>query len=370
MQPTVLSVLSLAAACVNTGFAQPPASATPESATPAATPNKLLSPELARHLDGASVVEQLRAEAARTMHTIKCDGVRRLLVNTSWLPVIDGRKVYRDKAAQKVLSKAAYEALPEDQRGSFEALELDEEFFYYTRYGSPLSYARPLDILCKDFGCKDYCFSKKRILDFGYGGIGHLRLLASSGAKVVGVDVDPMLAALYSEPGDTGEVAGAGISEIKPPNGELTLVTGRWPAEPAAVAAVGKGFDVIISKNVLKNGYIHPAKEVPKQMLVDLGVDDATFLKAIADALNSDGRFLIYNICPKQKEDQYLPWADGSCPFSKEAIAAAGLEVLEYNVEDSGEIRRLGKALMWHEGDTPMDLDNDCFAWYTLIRKP
>ncbi|MCX5689105.1 MAG: hypothetical protein NTV94_04830 [Planctomycetota bacterium] len=337
MQPTALSVLSLGAACVSVGFAQPATPAAPEPAKPAATTPKLLSPELARHLDGASVVEQLRAEAARTMRTIKCDGVRRLLVNTSWLPVIDSRKVYRDKAAHKVLSKGAYESLPEDQRSTFEPLELDEEFYYYTRYGSPLGYARALDILCKELGCKDYCFSKKRILDFGYGGIGHLRLLANSGAKVVGVDVDPMLAALYSDPGDTGEVAGASISEVKPPNGEVALVTGRWPAEPAAAAAVGKGFDIIISKNVLKNGYIHPEKEVPKQMLVDLGVDDATFLKAVAESLNSDGRFLIYNICPKQKEDQYLPWADGKCPFSKEAIAAAGLEVLEYNVEDSGE---------------------------------
>ena len=67
------------------------------------------------------------------------------------------------------------------------------------RGGSPLSYARPLDIL----------FSKglalpqgAKALDFGHGYIGHLRLLATMGVDATGVDVDPLLTALYGEPGD------------------------------------------------------------------------------------------------------------------------------------------------------------------------
>jgi len=49
----------------------------------------------------------------------------------------------------------------------------------------------------------------KRILDFGYGTVGHLRLLASLGADMVGVEVDPLLRALYSAPGDQGAIARA-----------------------------------------------------------------------------------------------------------------------------------------------------------------
>jgi SAM-dependent methyltransferase len=277
--------------------------------------------------------------------------------------------VYWDKG-RSALTKEQYEALAEDKRATYKAIELDEEYYFYTRFGSPLAYARPLDIIAKSFGCKDMCLIKKKILDFGYGSIGHLRLLANNGARVTGVDVDPILAALYSKPGDTGSIAGVGVSENKPPAGTLTLITGQWPADPATVSKVGDGYDLIISKNVLKNGYIHPEKEVPKGMLIDLGVDDAAFLKAVANTLNPDGFFLIYNICPAQKPDKYIPWADGRCPFTKEAIAAAGLEALEYNVDDSGEARLLGKALKWDEGDSPMDLTRDCFAWYTLIHKP
>jgi hypothetical protein len=49
-----------------------------------------------------------------------------------------------------------------------------------------------------------------RILDFGYGTIGHLYLLGSLGADAVGVDVDPLLPALYSQPKDQDRVPGRG----------------------------------------------------------------------------------------------------------------------------------------------------------------
>jgi hypothetical protein len=321
-------------------------------------------------MDGGSVVEQLRAEAAQVIRRVQCDATRRLLINTSWLPVIEKRRVYRDKAAGVALSPARYESLPEDRKGSFAAVELDEEFFYFTSYGSPLAYARPLDLVAKELGCKDSAFTGKRILDFGYGGIGHLRLLASMGAHVTGVEINPLFEALYSQPGDTGEVPGAGLGDPKPPAGSISLVTGSWPSDPAVAQRVGDGYDLIISKNVLKNGYVHPAKDIPDRQRVKLGVDDAGFLRAIAGALNEGGLFMIYNICPKQREDKYIPWADGTCPFSREAIAAAGLETLDFDVDDSVEIRLFGKALSWDQGESPMDLENDCFAWYTLIRKP
>jgi hypothetical protein len=353
----IAPLLLLNAACA----AQTPASSA--SAPP-------VPPAIARRLDGGTVVEQLRAEAAMVMHTVECDATRRLLINTSWLPVVEPRTVHRDAKSGAVLSHAAWEQLPETDRAAYSPLELDEEFFYYTRYGSPLAYARPLDLIARSLGCKDVAFARKRILDFGYGGIGHLRLLASCGVQVTGVDVDPILPALYSREGDTGEVPGAGLAEPRPPAGSITLVQGRWPADEKVVTAIGGGYDLIISKNTLKNGYIHPAKEAPKSQLIDLGVDDAAFLKAVAASLNEGGLFLIYNICPKQSEEKFIPWADGRCPFSKEAIAAAGLETLDRDVDDTVAVRALGKALNWDEGENAMDLEKDCFATYTLIRKP
>ncbi len=348
---------------------EPPAA--PGATTPAPAPtSQPLPPAFVREMDGGTVVEQLRAEAAQVMRRVQCDTTRRLLINTSWLPVIEKRRVHRDKAAGVALSPARFDALPPERKASFETVEYNEEFYYFTAYGSPLAYARPLDLVAKQLGCTDMLFAGKRILDFGYGGIGQLRLLASVGAHVTGVEINPVFEALYSEPGDTGEVPGAGISDPKPPAGSISLVTGSWPSDPAVAERVGRGFDLIISKNVLKKGYVHPAKEIPDRQRVKLGVDDAGFLRTVAESLNEGGLFMIYNICPKQREDQYIPWADGLCPFSREDIAAAGLEALAYDVDDSVEVRLLGKALSWDQGESPMDLENDCFAWYTLLRKP
>ena len=89
-------------------------------------------------------------------------------------------------------------SIPQEMRDTLVTRTLDEQFYYFTRYGTPLAYSRPLDLLAAA-GFDDV--RGKRILDFGYGTIGHLRLLASLGAEVVGVEVDPLLPALYSEPG-------------------------------------------------------------------------------------------------------------------------------------------------------------------------
>ena len=47
--------------------------------------------------------------------------------------------------------------------------------YYTTKYGSPLAYSRPIDLLGQA-GLQDV--SGRKILDFGYGTVGHLRLLA------------------------------------------------------------------------------------------------------------------------------------------------------------------------------------------------
>jgi hypothetical protein len=158
-----------------------------------------------------------------------------------------------------------------------------------------------------------------------------------------------------------------------PPVGSLKLVFGQWPADDTtkqAVAERGK-FDLFISKNTLKRGYITPEKEVDPRMLVQLGVSNEQFVKELADAMNPGGLVMIYNICPKQapEGEPYKPWADGRCPFTREQLEAAGFEVIKFDEDDTPAAREMGRKLEWDNGASAMDLENDLVVWYTLLRK-
>ena len=245
------------------------------------------------------------------------------------------------------------------------------QFYYYTGYGSPLIYARPLDLVAQRAGWSASDGLKgKRILDFGYGLIGHLRLLALRGADVTGMEVEPMLRALYSEPGDTGRIdGGEGTS------GNLRVLHGRWPAEEfvTTAAAEGGSYDLIISKNVLKRGYIHPARKVDERQLVKLGVDDETFVAKLHGALKPGGYAMIYNISPAQNAEDsgkpYLPHADGECPFPRDMLEKAGLEVLEFDRPDTSTVLDVWIAMEIEPGKPRDELAKNLFAWYTLVRR-
>src|SRR5262249_16791586 len=151
-------------------------------------------------------------------------------------------------------------------------------------------------------------------------------MLALLGADARGVDVDPMLRALYAEKGDQGAMRSkSGVS------GKVTLYDGRFPADPKIVKAIGGGYDLIISKNVLKRGYIHPEGEADPKNLIDRGVSDEHFLAALNKALKPGGRVLVYNLFPAQApaDKPYIPWADGRSPFSRAQWEAAGFKVIE-----------------------------------------
>lgn len=322
-------------------------------------------------------VEMLRAEAAQVMPLITSVGGRRFLFATNFLLVLEEpRIVLVNPETRDAIAPGELDKVPADQRDHYQQRAFDEEFYYYTKYGSPIAYARALDLACaKMLKSPGDCFTPgRRVLDFGYGGIGHLRNLACLGMQVVGVDVDPLLKALYSHPEDTGKITGAlqntGDGNFgEGPPGILTLVQGRWPGDPKVREQVGDTFDLIISKNTLKRGYIHPEKPVPDTQTITLGVEDDAFVKALADSLRSEGVLMIYNICPAQKkpDEGYLPWADGRCPFPRELLEKHGFEVLAYDMDDSAMIRKVGEALKWNEQG--MDLQNDLFAWYTLAIK-
>jgi SAM-dependent methyltransferase len=311
-----------------------------------------------------TAVIRMQGEAKRLAPLVKSELAKEFLDAATLLPTIAPRTIYRDAAKQTYLSRADFERKSEEERRALTPVPITEDRYYDTKYGSPLAYVRALEILGQA-GMKNV--SGKKILDFGYGTVGHLRLLASLGAEVVGVDVDPFLTALYSEPGDTGT-----IKAKKGKEGKVTLLSGRFPTEEAIKTAVGGGYDLIMSKNTLKNGYIHPEKPVDKRLLVDLGVDDETFVRALFAALKPGGRVLIYNLYPAQSppDQPYKPWADGRCPFPVSLWEKVGFKVLAFDQNDTKNAHAMGRALEWDKGQSAMDFEKDLFALYTLIEKP
>jgi len=330
-----------------------------EPAAPAPRPPSV---ELVTKETRPSGVARLHMEAAALRQLAKTEPAWRFLAAAGDMPRIEPRELFRDPKTRKYYSEASAAKLPAEERESLTPVTLDEQFYYTTKYGSPMAFVRPMELLGQR-GLGD--IAGKRLLDFGYGSIGNLRLLAAAGVDAVGVDVDPLLRELYNRAGDQGAVKGSRGIE-----GRITLVDGRWPAEEAARHAVGGGYDVIVSKNTLKNGYIHPERPVDKRMLVDLGVDDAEFVKALFGALKPGGWVLIYNLCPAPApaDKPYIPWADGRCPFPREMWEAAGFIVKAFDVKDDEAARAMGKELGWEVDD--MDLENDLFAWYTLVQRP
>jgi len=300
----------------------------------------------------------LRAEAKAAAPLAKSAPGKAFLEATKSLPHVTPRVVWVDSSRTHAWTDAEARALADTTRARLIRRELDEYFYYNTRYGSPLAYLRPIELLAAH-GLKK--FDGLRVMDFGYGTVGHLRLMASLGADVVGVEVDPSLRALYSEPGDQGKVG----------KGTLKLVDGQWPATSEVRDAAGGGFDIILSKNTLKRGYIHPERPANPRMLVQLGVDDSTYVARLHDALRPGGYALIYNLspAPSKPDKPYQPWSDGRCPFERDLLERAGFEVLAYDLDDGPAARALAHALGWDAGPRPMDLQNDLFAHATLLRR-
>ena len=312
----------------------------------------------------SEMVLTLRKDAKAVEPLVETDWVKSFLRATSSLPSIKPRSVYIDPATKTFISHRAYLALPKADAEKYRRQDMTEENYYYTKYGSPLAYARALDLVGQH-GLND--IRDRKVLDFGYGTVGHLRLLASIGTFVVGVDVDSYLPAIYCEPADVGSIKG-----IHGDSGFITLLSGRFPADKTIAQSVGDQYDLIISKNTLKNGYLHPERPVDKRMLLNIGVSEDEFLRELFQRLKPGGRVMIYNICPAPSppDKPYIPWADGRSPFTREQWQKAGFRVVIFDQDDTKAARALGHALGWDQGEDPMNLETDIFAWYTYVERP
>ena len=329
-------------------------------------------PAPALELERSTTLQKLAMEATALSPLATTELGKNFLRATEALPSVASRTVYRDDNSREYFSSAEIAALTEERRKKLAPIELDEYRYYYTKYGSPLAYLRALE-LASGHGLAQV--SQANILDFGYGSIGHLRLLASLGANIVGVDPDSYLDALYSQATDQGSVAAA-RPVYRGAAGSVTLVHGRWPTTPAIAQTVASRgpFQLIISKNTLKRGYLKPERRAPKNQLIELGVSDDIFLKATFNALAPGGLLIIYNLAPKQAaaDKPYLPHADARSPFSAEQFARAGLEVVALNIVDHEFVRQMGAALGWDkndQGEVVNDLSTNLFALYTVVRR-
>lgn len=303
-------------------------------------------------------------EEARVLRALVSTGpATRFLDVIPELPSLDKpRVVYFDRRSRDAMTEAAAAGKDSTELVGYERIEIGDQFFYYTRYGTPLAFVRPLELLGQA-GLDE--LDGKHIADFGFGSIGQLRAMASAGADVTGIEVDALLEAAYSNPRDAGRIERARAA-LAGEDGYLRLCFGQFPAEEEIVEAVGDGYHAFVSKNTLKNGYVHPAQEVDPRTLVHLGVDDETYVRVVYDLLVPGGFFLMYNLCPPQSQDKYIPWADGRSPFARELLESVGFTVLAYNKNDDNAAREMGKALGW---DAQMDLERDLFGVYTLARK-
>jgi hypothetical protein len=308
-----------------------------------------------------AVIPELRARAKTLAPLTQSKLARDFLARAEDLPRIATRVLYHDRARSKFFTERAAATLPVAERASLVTKVADEALYYETRYGSPLSYARPLDVLASH----GFAMQAGHVFDFGYGYAGHLRLLATLGWSAVGIDVDPILPALYGEPGDQGDFPALGGT------GSMHLFDGRFPHDHEAVERVGAGYDLVLSKNVLKRGYIHPERPADPKHLIDLGAPDAEVVRAFYRLLKPGAYMLVYNICPAPAplDKPYVPWADGRSPFSRRDWQDAGFEILAFDHDDSAEMRRHARALGWAEEPEKTDLEHDLFATYTLLRR-
>ena len=353
-----LAVLALSLAACSAASADAPISPAPAKPTPmasASAPAKV------------GTLEQLHRDAKALEPLVGAPATKRFLAATASLPHVPARTLYHTADKSRFYTEREAAALAPADKSALQRLAVDEELYYNTKYGSPLSYARALDIL---FTRGVVLGPGSRMLDFGYGYVGHLRLLATFGVDATGIDVDPMLRALYSETGDQGDIAGPAGAK-----GHVRLLDGKFPADPAIVTSVGTGYDLVISKNVLKRGYIHPDRPADDKHLIHLGASDEVVLKTFFAALKPGGQMLVYNVCPalSPPDKPFIPWSDGRSPWSREAWQAAGFEVLVFDQDDTATFRPFGHALGWdqpQDGEPGMDLVNDLSVLYTLVRRP
>jgi hypothetical protein len=295
------------------------------------------------------------AEKLRDVYT--SPQAQQMLDEVQHLPVCEPRTIYAAFRPNRAVSADQYEQLPEEEQQKLRELNINPSNYYATFYGSPLVYARTLDLLHKH--APDFTINNANILDLGYGQLGQLRLWAQMGANVTGVEIDPVLTEIYNNCEAVGDLE-------KPNTGSVTLIEGSFPNSESTRKQVGSGYDLFISRNLLKRGYVKPQKLNPNfPPPVGWEMTDAEMLGHLYDTLNPGAIVIIESLGPKP--DPEKPWSDISNPWSKQSWIDAGFKVIAHDQDESKYARSMGAALGW---DEQMNLETDLFAVYSMYQKP
>ncbi len=282
----------------------------------------------------ASVLEKMKSDAVSLEKAFKGPRAALFLEAVKTMDEVGHREIYSVPGAlnnvslngeKQFYTPDEFAALTPEEQAKLEKHNLNVEFYYSTKYGDMLSYTLVLNAL--DRAKVGNVRQDNKLVDFGFGYIGHLRGLAMMGLNVVGIDVDPLLKTLYSRPDDTGTIAGpAGIE------GQLRLAIGFYPKDPQVKKKVGMNMDVFMTKNTLKAEYLKPIDGSDPS--ISLGVDDQTFLKAIHEALVPNGIFIAYNTCD-------APITNCAFPFDRDMVEKTGFRVASWNEDDTEAALRL-----------------------------
>lgn len=301
-------------------------------------------------------LQTLRDEAAALAPLVTSELGRAMLAQVEHLPEIEARTLYIATRPNRAFDESAYAALPEEERAGLRALEVGPARYYSTFYGTPLVYARVLDLAAGMWGA-GADLEGKRILDLGYGQLGQLRLWAQMGADVTGVEIDPILTAMYAE---NPAAEGAGTT------GSIRLLECAWPNREACRGSVGTGYDLLVSRNLLKRGYVKPARLTPGfPEPVAWGMEDAEALGHLFGVMKPGGVVIVYSLGPAQ--DPAKPWSDIANPWPREAWEAAGFEVVMHDADETEPARAMARALGW---EANMDLEKDLFGVCSVYRRP
>ena len=319
--------------------------------------------------EDTTAVGALRAEATALEPLMKAKLTHRFLDATAILPHITPRTVWFDSARTHYWNAAAAATLPDTMRARLVNRTLDEAFYYNTRYGIAARLQPARSRSSRGHGFSDVAGASASPTS-ATARIGHLRLLASLGADADGHRRGPAARrALRGRPATRAPITGP-----RRQAGRVTLVHGRWPARGRrSCASVGGGYDLFISKNTLKNGYIHPAQPVESAHARAPGRRatrrSSGELCRIAQA--GRPRAHLQPVPRAGAARQALhPVGRRPLPVHARAVGEAGFQVLDFRPRRLRRGARDGaRARLGPRRPSAMDLEHDLFGHWTLAKR-
>lgn len=299
--------------------------------------------------------ESLKRDAAALRGVVTSPLAGQMLDAVASLPVLPGRTVFLNWDALRVIEEPAFEQLTAQAQKGFEKAELASEDYYQTLYGSPLVYTRLLDILAKH-APHIVTLQGQRIVELGFGQLGQGMLWTQMGAEVVALDTDGFIHNLIGNVVDNLRAR-----KVKVP----VLLNCHWPQNAECRQTVGQRYSLLVARNLLKKGYVKPAKLDPRYPEpVGWGLSDAAVLSHIHDALVPGGIVLIYSIGNARDPEKPMTMIEN--PWPANAWEAAGFDVLAHDVDESEIACNFGQALGWGQR---AELAKDLFGVYSVYRR-